>query len=74
MSEKLFLSLWTYCDVRFILGGTSIEEIRAFAKMHEKDNRAEHKLASTIANLKHILSVTDQVGQELQDMKTAIAL
>ena len=74
LNDFVFLSVRPCCDVRFISGEITIEEIRAFAKMHEKDNKAEEKLASTIASLKHILSVTDKVGQELQDMKNAIML
>ena len=58
----------------FISGGITIEEIRAFAKMNQKDKSEEIKIASTITSLKHILSVTEKVGQELQNMKSSITL
>jgi hypothetical protein len=42
--------------------------------MHEKGKNEEAKVASTIASLKRILSVTDKIEQELQNMKSSILL
>jgi hypothetical protein len=50
----------------------TIEEIRSFAKMHEKDKNEGKQLAATIASLKQILSVADKVDEELKHMKSLI--
>ena len=42
--------------------------------MLEKGKNEEAKVASTIASLKRILSVTDKIEQELQNMKSSIFL
>jgi hypothetical protein len=53
-------------------GDITIEEIRSFAKMHEKGKNEEKHLAATIASLKEILAIADKVNDELKHMKSLI--
>lgn len=55
-----------------VSGAISIGEMRAFAKMHQKENIEKEDAASTIASLKDILSVADRVDEELKQLKAAM--
>ena len=46
--------------------------MRAFAKMHQKENIEKEDSASTIASLKDILSAADRVDEELKQLKAAM--
>jgi hypothetical protein len=55
-------------------GAITIEEIRAFSKIREKENAEDEDNSETIASLKSILAIADKVEEDLLKMKAEMVV